>query len=543
MRLSAAGAGRPAAACHPLSRPVRPATAAPPRRRPPLPCHATPDDPLAALGLAPPPLDGDLETLQAAAGVEEVEAEGATLTSFGSDAAAASALKSEAGVALVDAGGWTVLRIGGPGAAAFLHAQSTADVTGRDLAPGTVIRTAFTTPTAGCLASGVALVQEGGSLLLLLGPGGPGGEPLGARWGGAAVAKKLALAASLPPADPAAAVAVDDVTARCAVFGLLGPGSGAALARLGARAAAELAPGRFTMLGAGPGGGAAPVFILSGTGLASVAGFTILADRQTGGAADLWGALSAPAIGAVPAGSALWHAVRVEDGAPAPGAELDGKHTPLEAGLGAGWVSVAKGCYLGAEALTKVAGAPGRLKAELWGLRIAAPPGVRPSPGDAVVVGDGGSGSSSSSGGGPPFGRLSSVAPVLPGGTAAAGGGALALAYLSPARAPGGPDALKPGLRVTVACSRGGGGGEGGGDETTAAAAVVEALPHADRARPPLAEKKKSETEEGSVAAAAPTAPAAAVDAAAARAAKLAAMKARLDAWQAEQQAGGGEAT
>ena len=517
--LAAAGPGRPS--IH-LLHPRKPAAAP---ARPRLPCRAAaPDDPLAALGLAPPPLDGDLETLQAAAGAEVVVVEDGNLTSFGSDAAAARALKSEAGVALVDAGGWTVLRIGGPGAAAFLHAQSTADFLGRpDLKPGTTVRTSFTTPTAGCLATGVALVQEGGSILLLLGPGGPAGDaPPGIKWGGSAVARKLTLAASLPPADGSESVSVDDVSARCAVFGLCGPGSGAALAKLGARAAAELPLSTFTMLAAGP--GAAPVFVLAGTGLASVAGFTLVADRDSGGAADLWAALSSPAIGAIPAGSALWHAARVEDGAPAPGSELDGKHTPFEAGLGSGWVSVAKGCYLGAEALTKVAGASGRLKSELWGLRIAAPPGVRPVAGDAVVV-DGKDGES----GGPAFGRLSSIAPVLPGGAAAAGGGALALAFLSPNRAPGGADALKPGLRVSVACS----GGSGGEGATTTAAAVVEALPHAERTRPPLAEKKKKEE---MVAVADAPAAASPADAAAARAAKLAAMKARLDAWQAEQQ-------
>ena len=277
------------------------------------------------------------------------------------------------------------------------------------------------------------------------------------------------------------------------------------------------------------------MFVVAGTGLASVPGFTLLADRDSGGAADLWAALSA-APGVIPVGSALWHAVRVEDGAPAPGAELDGRHSPLEAGLGGReWVSVAKGCYLGAEALTKVAGAKGRLKAELWGLRIAAPAGVRPVPGDAVVVVvDGGGG-----GGGPPFGKLTSVAPTLPGGSAASGGGTLALAYLSPARAGASPDALKPGLRVSVACS-GGGGGAATGTTTTLADAVVEALPHADRTKPPL--KEATAAGEAAPTAAAPAAtPPPAADAAAkeaARAAKLAAMKARLDAWQAEQQGG-----
>ena len=538
-----------AAVAHAGRPPARPpqGRATPSRPAPPPPCRAaTPGgdvDPLAALGLAPPLLDGDLETLQAAAGVEEVVVAGggATLTSFGVDADAAAALRSEAGVALVDAGGWTVLRIGGPGALAFLHAQSTADFTGRATpppVPGQALVTTFTTPAAGCLATGTALVlPDGDGVLLLVGPGGPGGED--AKVGGAAVARRLTLAASLPPAAEAAAVSVVDVTPRCAAFSLLGAGSAAALARLGARAAAELPRGAFTMLGAGP--GAAPIFIVAGAGLASVPGFTLLADVDSGGAAGLWSAL-ASTPGVIPAGSALWHAVRVEDGAPAAGAELDGKHTPLEAGLGGGdgggWVSVAKGCYLGAEALTKVAGARGRLKAELWGLRIAAPPGVRPLPGDAVAVVAGGGAGGGGGRGGPPLGKLTSVAPTLAGGSAASGGGTLALAYLSPARAGDSPDALKAGLRVSVACSSGG--GAGGGAATTLAAAVVEALPHADRTKPPL-QAAAAASEAAPAAVAAPAGAAAATAAKEeARAAKLAAMKARLDAWQAEQAGGGG---
>jgi folate-binding protein YgfZ len=541
-------AGRGAAATVVVAAPGhhrhRPTTAPPAARarRPVLSVAATPGDetdPLAALGLAPPLLDGDLDALQAEAGAEVVAASsGASaapiVASFGADAAADAALRSEDGVALVDAGGWTVLRLGGPGAAGLLHAQSTADFTGRapPLQPGDAVKTAFATPSGGALATGTALVQEGGSVLLLLGPAGPVGQGGGEAPpdGPAAVAKRLATAAALP-ADPASTATVDDVSARCAVFGLLGRGAATALARLGARDAVErLRPGAFTLLAGGP--GRAPVFLVAGTGLASVAGVTLLADRDSGGAAGLWAALTGPACGAVPAGADVWHAARVEDGCPAPGAELDGRHSPFEAGLGPGWVSVAKGCYLGAESLTKVAGLAGRLKSELWGLRIAPPPGVAPAPGDAVVVvgggeGEGGEGGSS---GGPPLGRLTSVAPALPG--VARGGGVLALAFLSPGRT-GGPE-LKAGLRVRVLC--------GGG--VAAADAVVEALPHAERARP----SPGKAAGEGAAAAAvqAPPPPAAAAPqdkaaAAAAREAKLAAMKARLDAWQQQQQQGGGE--
>ena len=68
-------------------------------------------------------------------------------------------------------------------------------------------------------------------------------------------------------------------------------------------------------------------------------------------AAEAWAA--AVNAGAVPVGHhALEHA-RIEAGVPAPGAELNDRVNPLEAGL-AEFVSFTKGCYVGQEVIARL---------------------------------------------------------------------------------------------------------------------------------------------------------------------------------------------
>ena len=204
-------------------------------------------------------------------------------------------------------------------------------------------------------------------------------------------------------------------------------------------------------------------------------------------------------------GTAAWEAARIADGLPVSGAELTPDYNPLEAGL-CDCVSLTKGCTLGAEALSKVAAA-GRLKRALWGLRLA--PGDGVAPGDAVTAGEEGA-------------RIGAVTSATPGSP---GAPALALCYISPGRAAAAGIAnLRDGL--VVAC---------GGKR-----AALWTPPRVVRDLPSLGRGGAGD------AAPTPSAAAAAPDdtgasAAAAREAKLAAMKARLEAWQAAQGGGEGE--
>lgn len=321
---------------------------------------------------------------------------------------------------------------------------------------------------------------------------------------------------------PGDEVSVSDVTVETAAFALLGPGAASALAALGALDAGALPKGKMMMLGApgnSSGGRFSPVVVARGAGLSddSGDGFTLILDRAS--APDLWRALVAVG-GAAPMGELAFERARVFAGRPAVGKEVGAgvAATALEAGL-CGAVSVRKGCYVGQEALAKAAGA-GRLKQQLWGLRLVGDGGAGGE--EVLAVGatlwpassPSGEPSSSSSSEesegsrGAPAGRVTSVA-------LDADGVPFALAYVS-STGRAGAERLHEGLEVAVELK-----GKG-----RARATLVD-LPFASRELPERASEAAAAAPEE-----AEEAPSVAPNERGGREARLAAMRARLEAYQ-----------
>ncbi len=442
----------------------------------------------AGRGRAPPPpaasapdldaLLGGLEAPEIEADLADVQAAAGAVfdaagiaRTFRNDGAALLALRE--GAALVDRSHWGRLRLAGPDRAAFLAGQSTADVAA--LASGQGCETVLVDAQARCVDVATVLAQ-GEGLLLLLSPG-------------TSAAVRARLERVIFPADR---VELSDVAPRTAVFSLLGPGADALLAALKAGALVGAPRGAHAVLGfAGR-----PVVAAVGGGLDGLApGYTLVADESV--AAELWRALAVR--GATPMGAAAFEVARVLGGRPAPGAELTEEFNPLEAGLYAA-VSLAKGCYIGQETLAKVHGR-GALRRQLWGLDLAAPAAV----GDAVFL----AAELAADAGAKAIGAITSYVDAPDGRHAA-------LAYLRCRR---GGEALElEGIAVVAGGSAG----------------RVVALPCATRAFEDGAGPAGSGGAEAEAAAAAAAAEAEAAEEAR-RAEKLAAMQARLAAWQAEQ--------
>jgi folate-binding protein YgfZ len=442
---------------------------------------------LAARTRAPPPPAAsapDLDALLGGLQAPEIEADLADVQAAAGavfDAAGvartfrndgAALLALREGAALVDRSHWGRLRLAGPERAAFLAGQSTADVVA--LTPGQGCETVLVDAQARCIDVATVLAQ-GEGLLLLLSPG-------------TSAAVRARLERVIFPADR---VELSDIAPRTAMFSLLGPGADALLAALKAGALVGAPRGAHAVLGfAGR-----PVLAAVGGGLDGLApGYTLVADESV--AAELWHTL---ARGATPMGAAAFEVARVLGGRPAPGAELTEEFNPLEAGLYAA-VSLAKGCYIGQETLAKVHGR-GALRRQLWGLDLAAPAAV----GDAVFL----AAELAADTGAKAIGTITSYVDAPDGRHAA-------LAYLRCRR--GGEAIELEGVAVVVDGSAG----------------RVMALPCATRAFEDDAGPAGGGGAEAEAAAAAAAAEAEAVEEAR-RAEKLAAMQARLAAWQAEQ--------
>jgi len=303
-------------------------------------------------------------------------------------------------------------RVAGAGALEFLHGQTTADVRRLLAVPGLGCEAAVVTPQARCLDL-LTVLRTGDEAFLLLGSGGEAGAAALARL------KKYVFKGDR--------VDVADVSGATRVFSLAGPRAAAVLRELAGDAAAAVAveekeeeevrpgaPRRPTVYHPAAFGAhvtlnfrGAPVLVACGSGLASP-GYTLLADEAV--AADLYAALALPraaaaAAGAaagggaaaaaaggvqaplcVPMGEADWQRARVTQGVPQAGSELTLDTNPLEAGLYRA-VSVAKGCYVGQEALSKIAGAGGAGAGplrQLWGVQLA----EAASPGEALYAVD-----------------------------------------------------------------------------------------------------------------------------------------------------------
>lgn len=94
-----------------------------------------------------------------------------------------------------------------------------------------------------------------------------------------------------------------------------------------------------------------------------------------------------PAAEAMGGGLAGWEAlevVRVEDGVPRFGADMDGTTLPPEAGLEDGAISYTKGCYIGQEVMGRLR-SRGRVARRLVAFRLEGAGEEPPKPGEAVL--------------------------------------------------------------------------------------------------------------------------------------------------------------
>jgi len=415
-------------------------------------------------GLEPPALEGEPRYYQEAAGGMF---EGGIAVSFGkTDKDVPEAMRES--VVLVDRSHWGRLRIGGDDRVSFLHNQSTANIAG--LAEGQGTDTVLVTAQARTLDVATALVQESG-IMLIVSPG-------------QAAALVERFQKYIFPMDK---VEVMDISERCGMLTLVGPGSDELLAELGAGDVVGKPEGSHTLLNFG----GSPVIAAVTTGL-RMPGYTLIVGEDKTG--ELWRQLAMK--GAVPMGADAWEQARILQGCPAPGKELTEDYNPLEAGL-CHAVSLAKGCYIGQETIAKVHNL-GAGKQQLWGLDAAAACEC----GEEVL-----------SAGGAKLGAVTSA-------TAKPEGGFFALAYLK-CKVKGGSVGLAEGLPVTV-----------GGRP-----AKLAPLPYSSRALLPkdLPPSKDAAKEESATAGKDDAA-------AAAKEAKLKAMQERLAAYQAQMAAGKKEA-
>lgn len=268
---------------------------------------------------------------------------------FGQDALALEASQNTA--AVVDRSHWGRLRFSGPDASTFLHNQTTADIA--SLQTGTSCDTVIVSPQGRSVDLSTCLRMDSG-IILILSPG-------------MAHSIKERMEKYITPFDK---VSVFDITDSTRMFSLLGPASPDIMAKLAAPAdLLQGVNGTHRVLGFKN----SPVVVIVGSGL-SGPGYTVICEENV--AADIWQLFSE--AGAVPMGDYGWEVARVLAGRPAQGAELSKDYNPLEAGL-YNAVSLAKGCYMGQEALAKIH-TQDAVKQQLFGLTLAAPCSV----GDAV---------------------------------------------------------------------------------------------------------------------------------------------------------------
>jgi len=115
--------------------------------------------------------------------------------------------------------------------------------------------------------------------------------------------------------------------------------------------------------------------------LIGVPGFLLSTSREP--LAPLWSQLSK--AGATPAGSAAFHALRIEAGMPLYGLDLSDDNLAQEAARNVQAISFTKGCYLGQEPIARI-DALGHVNRELRGLKL--PAGPVPKPGSTVLTAD-----------------------------------------------------------------------------------------------------------------------------------------------------------
>jgi folate-binding protein YgfZ len=283
-----------------------------------------------------------LQAQQTAAGATFASVAGSEIPlSFSNDTTARAAVQS--GVALYDRSHWGRIQISGDDRLRFLHNQTTNDF--NSLQAGQGCDTVFVTSTARTIDLATAYVLEDSVLLLTS----PGYSQRLIQW----------MDRFIFFADK---VELKNLTDTTAAFSLLGPNSDELIQKLGAAEIVGQPYANHTTVTIGE----AEVRVAVGSGLVNP-GYTLFASIQQ--AADLWQQLMA--AGAVPMGEQLWQQLRVEQGRPAPEAELTEDYNPLEAGL---WhtISLSKGCYIGQETIARLHTYRG-VKQQLWGVRLAQP--------------------------------------------------------------------------------------------------------------------------------------------------------------------------
>jgi folate-binding protein YgfZ len=296
----------------------------------------------------------ELRELQASVGATFTTVAGVeTPASFGNDGMAIAAIR-EGGVVLCDRSHWGRIQVGDADRIRFLHNQSTNDF--QTLQPGQGCDTVFVTSTARTIDLATAYVLEDAVLLLVS----PDRRKYLMDW----------LDRFIFFADK---VALKDITEATVTFSLLGAGSDAALAKLGAGGPVGQPYASHQLLNLA----GIETRVAVGSGLA-IPGYTFIADAMA--AAGLWTLLAAGK--AVPMGEKVWEQLRIQQGRPVPDHELTEDFNPLEAGL---WhtISLNKGCYIGQETIARLHTYRG-VKQQLWGIHLTAPAAV----GSVVMSGD-----------------------------------------------------------------------------------------------------------------------------------------------------------
>lgn len=293
-----------------------------------------------------------LATWSAARGATAGDAAITPVARFGDVEAEYRALRDGAG--LWDAGAWGVLRFSGQDRLAFLHKYCTQDVKG--LAPGQGARACCLTVKGGMVADLRVLAREDDALVLVA---------------------------------PAAREALPQHLAKYALFDkvTIAPAADLTLVSLRGPRALEVARSALGDVPDGPEHAHAPVAWSGGAvtavhaRLGSVPGVDLLVAPEA--APTLADALVA--AGAHPVGSDALDALRVEEGWPLFGVDMDERTIPIEAGLEAAAVSFTKGCYVGQEVIARVAHR-GHVNRGLAAARLDGPP---PGPAPLPLLRDG----------------------------------------------------------------------------------------------------------------------------------------------------------
>lgn len=117
------------------------------------------------------------------------------------------------------------------------------------------------------------------------------------------------------------------------------------------------------------------------------AGFDLLVPHNSLGAVADKLIAAAKQIGGRACGWAAFETVRIENGIPRFGADMDETNIPLECGIEARAVSYTKGCYIGQEVVNRIHSI-GRVNRELRGLKLADNLPALPARGDKLFFND-----------------------------------------------------------------------------------------------------------------------------------------------------------